>query len=169
MDSASYLQYLGSCNNQNSNLPSWVNALKEKNQFYCSALGFTSPFIHLVFGLYIPYFLARSLYILTDGCKFYCVLFIFTRGVGQFTSLPYCWSLGVEYPLEKEMATHCSTLAWKISWKEPGRLQFMGSQRVGHDWATSLCHFKYYDIRVIKMLSLEAMTSLKKCEGKDNI
>ena len=36
--------------------------------------------------------------------------------------------------LEKEMAIHSSTLAWKIPWMgEPGRLQFMGSQRVGHD------------------------------------
>ena len=47
--------------------------------------------------------------------------------------------LGREDPLEKEMAIHSSTLAWKISWMEkPGRLQSMGSQRVGHDWATSL-------------------------------
>ena len=39
------------------------------------------------------------------------------------------WSLGWEDPLEKEMATHSSTLAWKIPWaEEPGRLQFMGSQ-----------------------------------------
>ena len=43
-------------------------------------------------------------------------------------------SLGCEDPLEKEMATHSSTLAWKIPWtKEPGRLESMGSQRVGHD------------------------------------
>ena len=43
-------------------------------------------------------------------------------------------SLGREDPLEKEMTTHSSTLAWKIPWtKEPGRLQSMGSQRVGHD------------------------------------
>ena len=41
--------------------------------------------------------------------------------------------------LEKEMAIHSSTIAWKIPWtEEPGRLQSMGSQRVGHDWATSL-------------------------------
>ena len=47
--------------------------------------------------------------------------------------------LGQEDPLEKEMATHSSTLAWKIPWTEkPGRLQSMGLQRVGHDWATSL-------------------------------
>ena len=43
-------------------------------------------------------------------------------------------SLGQEDPLEKEMATHSSILAWKIPWTEdPGRLQSMGPQRVGHD------------------------------------
>ena len=43
-------------------------------------------------------------------------------------------SLGWEDPLEKEMVTHSSILAWKIPWtEEPGRLQSMGSQRVGHD------------------------------------
>ena len=43
-------------------------------------------------------------------------------------------SLGQEDLLEKEMATHSSTLAWKIPWTEkPGRLQSMGSQKVGHD------------------------------------
>ena len=43
-------------------------------------------------------------------------------------------SLGWEDPLEKEMAIHSSTIAWKIPWTEqPGRLQSMGSQRVGHD------------------------------------
>ena len=43
-------------------------------------------------------------------------------------------SLGWEDPLEKEMATHSSTLAWKIPWmEEPDRLQSMGLQRVGHD------------------------------------
>ena len=47
-------------------------------------------------------------------------------------------SLGREDPLEKEMATHSSILAWRIPWtEEPGRLQSTGSQRVGHDWATS--------------------------------
>ena len=50
-------------------------------------------------------------------------------------------SLGQEDPLEKEMATYSSTLAWKIPWMaEPGGLQSMGSQRAGHDWVTSL-HF----------------------------
>ena len=53
--------------------------------------------------------------------------------------LPTMWeiwaqSLGWEDLLEKEMATHSSILAWKIPWaEEPGRLQSMGSQRIGHD------------------------------------
>ena len=53
-------------------------------------------------------------------------------------NLPVMWetqvqSLGQEDPLEKEMATHSSVLAWRIPWKEePGGLQSMGSQRAGH-------------------------------------
>ena len=53
--------------------------------------------------------------------------------------LPTVWetqvrSLGWEDPLEEEMATHSSTLAWRIPWtEEPGGLQSMGSQRFGHD------------------------------------
>ena len=44
-------------------------------------------------------------------------------------------SLGGEDPLDKEMATHSSTLVWKIPWTEkPGRLQSMGSQRIRHDF-----------------------------------
>ena len=43
-------------------------------------------------------------------------------------------SLGWEDPLEKEMAPHSSTISWKIPWtEEPGKLQSMGSQRVGHN------------------------------------
>ena len=48
------------------------------------------------------------------------------------------WFVGQEGPLEKGTATHSSSLAWRISWtEESGGLQFMGSQRVGHDWATN--------------------------------
>ena len=58
--------------------------------------------------------------------------------------LPAMWetwirSLGWEDPLEKEIATHSSTLTWKIPWTEkPGRLQSIGLQRVRHDRVTSL-------------------------------
>ena len=50
---------------------------------------------------------------------------------------------GLGNPLEKEMATHCSILAWRIPWtEEPGGLQSMGSQRVRHDWVTNTFTFK---------------------------
>ena len=59
------------------------------------------------------------------------------------------WALGWEDPLEKEMAVHSSTIAWKIPWtEEPGRLQSMGWQRVGHHWATSL--LQLYKVSVMK-------------------
>ena len=49
----------------------------------------------------------------------------------------YIQSLGQEDPLEKEMATHSSILAWRIPWaEEPGGLQPMGSARIGHNLAT---------------------------------
>ena len=73
---------------------------------------------------------------------------IISTALGQITAslvaqmvkhLPAVWetwvrSLGWKDLLEKEMATHSSTLAWKIPWmEEPRRLQSMGSQRVGHN------------------------------------
>ena len=91
--------------------------------------------------------------LLIDSCIF-CILFsrfviIFTINGASLVAQrvkrlfamqeTWVWSLGQEDPLEKEMATHSRTLAWKIPWIEkPGRLQSMGSQRVGHDWVTSL-------------------------------
>ena len=67
-------------------------------------------------------------------------------------------SLGQEDPLEKEMATHSSVLAWRIPWKEePGGLQSLGSQRVRHDWVMSisliLIKKKTQQIRTKKELS----------------
>ena len=59
-------------------------------------------------------------------------------------------SLGQEDPLEKEMATQSITLALKIPrTEEPGRLQSMGSQRLGHDWATSLSFFSVHKLNII--------------------
>ena len=59
------------------------------------------------------------------------------QAVKRLPTMRETWvqSLGQEDLLEKEMATHSSILAWKIPWteEEPGRLQSMGSQRVGHD------------------------------------
>ena len=56
--------------------------------------------------------------------------------VMRLSAMQEIWvqSLGWEDPLEKEMETHSSTLAWRIPWtEEPGRLQSTGSQRVGHN------------------------------------
>ena len=59
--------------------------------------------------------------------------------VGWETWVP---SLGQEDPLEKEMTTHSSILAWRIPWtEEPGWLQSMGLQRVGLDWVTNTYFF----------------------------
>ena len=67
--------------------------------------------------------------------------------------------LGWEDPLEKEMAIHSSTLAWKIPWmEEPDRLQSMWSQRVRHNWATSLTLSL---LRAINLSSGKWLTSLK--------
>ena len=59
-----------------------------------------------------------------------------SQTVKQLPAIQETWvrSLGYEDPLEKEMATHSSTLAWKIPWtEEPGRLQSVVLQKVRHD------------------------------------
>ena len=75
----------------------------------------------------------------------YCKRIYWSSLVAQMVKHPpamletWVQSLGWEDPLEKEMATHSSILAWRIPWTEgPDRLQSMGSQSVRHDWATSL-------------------------------
>ena len=75
-------------------------------------------------------------------------------------------SLGGEDPLEEEMATHSSILAWRISWtEEPGGLQCMGSQRVGHSLATkqqqpSPVQFLPYVVWTIESILLKARLPL---------
>ena len=59
-------------------------------------------------------------------------------------------SLCLEDSLEKGMATHSGILAWKIPWtEEPGGLQFMGSQRVGHGWATNTSVYKLVSLNIL--------------------
>ena len=65
------------------------------------------------------------------------------------------------------MASHSSTLAWKIPWtEEPGRLQSMGSQRVRHDWATSLSMIQYFSHLMRRTGSLEKTLMLGKIKGR---
>ena len=76
-----------------------------------------------------------------DWTQVYCIASLVAQRLKRH---PGMWetqvqSLGQEDLLEKEMATHSSSLAWRIPWREePGRLQSIGSQRVRRDWATSL-------------------------------
>ena len=83
-----------------------------------------------------------------------CSCFILTRTslvtqmIKNLPAIQETWvqSLCWEDPLEKEMATDSSTLVWKIPWtEEPGKLQSTGSQRIGHNWATSLLLFCFID------------------------
>ena len=81
------------------------------------------------------------------------LIVIFIYNVGQSCNFIMFITVGIlfyEYAkfiyafLEKAMAPHSSTLTWKIPWtEEPGRLQSMGSLRVGHDWVTSLSLFTF--------------------------
>ena len=64
------------------------------------------------------------------------LILLMAQTVKRLSTMQETWvqSLGWEDPLEREMAIHSRTIAWKIPWtEEPGRLQSMGSQRVGHD------------------------------------
>ena len=67
-------------------------------------------------------------------------------------------SLGQEDPLEKEMATHSSSLAWKNPWtEEPDGLQSMGSQRVGCDWAIDMNEKLFYNVVLISAQQLSRL------------
>ena len=84
--------------------------------------------------------------------------------VKRLSTMQETWvrALGWEDPLEKEMAIHSSTIAWKIPWtEEPGRLQSMGPQRVGHDRATSLSlSFSFYTSYILSVLLISLLPSL---------
>ena len=70
------------------------------------------------------------------GLTAYLSYLLMVQTVKNLPAMRETWvrSLGWEDPLEKEMTTHSSILAWRIPWaEEPGRLQSMGSQRAGHN------------------------------------
>ena len=90
---------------------------------------------------------SRDMFCISLIWGFLGVLLLFSTAslvAQRLKHLPAMWktwvqSLGWEDPLEKEMTTHFSILDWRIPWmEEPGRLQSMGSQRIGHNWVTSL-------------------------------
>ena len=72
----------------------------------------------------------------------------FSNNLYDFSHIVESWPVALKLilnpELEKAMVSHSSTLAWKILWtEEPGRLQSMGSLRVGYDWATSLSLYTF--------------------------
>ena len=83
------------------------------------------------------FWLDSRMFMLLDNCFFF--IFSLLLSLSLYIYIFVCVYV---YISEKAMAPHSSTLAWKIPWvEEPGRLQSMGSLRVGHDWATSLSLF----------------------------
>ena len=95
-------------------------------------------------------------------------------GIAQMVkSLPVKWeacvrSLSLEDPLEKEMATHTSILAWKILWtEEPGGLKFMESQRIRHNWLlinNSIQHPASATITLINVINMSLLDSFPTSE-----
>ena len=94
----------------------------------------------------------------------------------------WVWSLGQEDPLEEEMATHSSIPAWETPWtEEPGRLQSIGLQTVGHNWVTEhtgtyaqkaplkrklICYKVKRDCESDKMLYMSLMVTIRDQESK---
>ena len=83
---------------------------------------------------------------------FGCISSLVAQSVKSPPTMRETWvqSLGWEDPLEKEMATHSSILAWRILLsEEPGELQSEGSQRVGHDWVTNTFTLWLHQVLVV--------------------
>ena len=115
--------------------------------FRCTAQWFSYTYIHTlcqyIFPCSLTYYKVLSiiLHVIVGPC---CLSVLYIVEAQLVKNLPamqetWVWSLGREDILEKEMATYSSTLAWRMPWtEEPCRLQSVGSQRVRHDWVTSL-------------------------------
>ena len=90
--------------------------------------------------VHISSFSPQALYFLNHHC---CLFYFAASNVSAFYKI--CFSFSFYFfdtydldPLQKAMATHSTILAWRILWtEEPGGPQFVGSQRVGHDWVTN--------------------------------
>ena len=94
------------------------------------------------------------------------VLLVWSKVAQRLKRLPpmpetWVWSLGQEDPLEKEMATHSSILAWRIPWtEEPGRLQSMGSQRVRQETEQLHLHLVFKGLYNNSISCLKAVSGL---------
>ena len=123
------------------------NTTVRKHQFFSTQLSFMVQLSYPYTTTGKTITLTRRTFVVKVMSQLFNMLFGFVMAslvAQRLKNLPAVWetqfwSLGWEDPLEKEMATHSSTLAWKVPWmEEPGRLQSRWWQRVGHDWETSL-------------------------------
>ena len=102
----------------------------------------------------------HCLYIIKCNCQHFKASLV-AQKLKRLLPMRETWvrSLGLEDPLEKEMVTHSSILARRIPWTEkPGRLQSMGSQRVGHDWANKpgiVCSLLKATVNILKNIILK--------------
>ena len=116
----------------------------------------------------------RQLHIWKILCPFMSMLMNLTINLFPVKNLPATQeplvrSLSQEDPLEKEMASHSSILAWRILWiEEPGRPQYMGSQRVGHDSSDYRFHFLSIatETGAVNFLYTGALLFLSVCLGR---
>ena len=119
------------------------------------------------FGVFCRGTLSQLNCLLSRVCEWneYSYICVWASLVAQMVKKPPAvqetrvWALGQEDPLEKEMATHSSVLAWRIPWaEEPGGSQSLGLQRVRHNWATNTFTFSHlcvYGVEgVLKRLNL---------------
>ena len=124
------------CNHQYYPYPEYFHHPKLKLCTYQTVTP-QSPLLPAPINCY-PFSVCINVTILDTSDKWNCI-FVPSLVAQRLKHLPemletWVQSLSREDPLEKEMATHSSVLAWRIPWREkPGRLQSMGSQRVRHD------------------------------------
>ena len=91
------------------------------------------------------------------------------RGGGIWSWQWWIQSLGHDDPLEKGTATHSSILVWRIPWtEEPGRLESVGLQRVGHDWATNT-HIVGTGVVIIKTSWTKYLLSLAYMPNRNSL
>ena len=131
--------------------------------------------------MYIQIICKTNIYVYIHICIYVVSLMVEqlkNPSVMQESPETWVWSLGQEDSLEKKMATHSSILAWKIPWtEEPGGLQYMGLQRVRHDWARGThvymnifrCMFSYIHIFIHMYIYLHIILHKKYFLGQAGI
>jgi len=133
------------CHNQRSCIPRWrLKTIRASTKTLWSQIHTLYIYAHKNTFIYI--YTQKYIYIYVPPKYIYIYIYIPSKYIYIYIYTPkiHLYIYTHTHTKEKAMAPHSSTLAWKIPWtEEPGRLQSMGSRRVGHDWATSLWLFTF--------------------------